>query len=480
MATSVEAPPGAPRICICGAGVAGLTLAGILSKRLDARAHITVFERAPADYDQGYGLDLDCYGQEALARAGVYHRYWDISRERSDCFKVMPLKGSKPLAIFFRPRLLQKMWPSWWGARPESNRGKLREVLLEAMADRPNVEIHFESPARELREVCHDGRTAVEILDEADAVLGQYDLVIDAMGLHSTLRHHVVNDKEGKHYTGSVALHGVINDPEAVFPQELLDRFGSFGTYVVFGKGYGIAMQRFGGGVGDNRTSLFYTVPDRADGEASLFEEIGIEKPSSRKSGIISDAESLDKVKSWIKHDMADHFDPLYHQLVDCLDRITIRGEYSHGDSTLREDVTLPLLCVGDSLRNCGLGGGGILAMQDAIELAKLLEAEGAFDASGQPDMKPLRAAQHVMLQRKAEHIEQKDFRAKLLKTRDGKDPSLHLKDFVPNVLARIPLRIFLSMVTGLFKCWYRWDQFQGQVGSTSSSPIYPNVKMLL
>ena len=67
------------RIAICGAGVSGLTLAGILSRSLGARVQLDVFERAPASRDQGYGLDLDEHGQEALVRAGVYHRYWDIS-----------------------------------------------------------------------------------------------------------------------------------------------------------------------------------------------------------------------------------------------------------------------------------------------------------------------------------------------------------------------------------------------------------------
>ena len=63
---------GSPSIAICGAGISGLTLAGILSRALaDTGARITVFERASRDRDQGYGLDLNEHGQEALARAGV-------------------------------------------------------------------------------------------------------------------------------------------------------------------------------------------------------------------------------------------------------------------------------------------------------------------------------------------------------------------------------------------------------------------------
>ena len=64
---------GSPSIAICGAaGISGLTLAGILWRALaDTGARITVFERASRDRDQGYGLDLNEHGQEALARAGV-------------------------------------------------------------------------------------------------------------------------------------------------------------------------------------------------------------------------------------------------------------------------------------------------------------------------------------------------------------------------------------------------------------------------
>ena len=101
-----------PRIGICGAGISGLTLAGILSRTLGSRVLVSVFERAPADRDQGYGLDLDQHGQEALARAGVYHRCWEISREFSDSMALYALRGSEPLGVLFRPAMLRRIFPS--------------------------------------------------------------------------------------------------------------------------------------------------------------------------------------------------------------------------------------------------------------------------------------------------------------------------------------------------------------------------------
>ena len=107
--------------------------------------------------------------------------------------------------------------------------------------------------------------------------------------------------------------------------------------------------------------------------------------------------ERLDKVKAWVLADMGDAFDPLWRDAIRCLDRVTVRAEFTHGDSMLLGDVELPLVCIGDSQRNCGLGGGGILAMQDAIELSKLLEADGAFDGAGRPNLTALRAAEETL-----------------------------------------------------------------------------------
>ena len=101
---SFASAPTTPRIAICGAGVSGLTLAGILSNGT-RDVQLTVFERARRDRDQGYGLDLDEHGQEALVRAGVYDRYWDISYPYSDTAVGYQFSGGEPLLNIFWPRL---------------------------------------------------------------------------------------------------------------------------------------------------------------------------------------------------------------------------------------------------------------------------------------------------------------------------------------------------------------------------------------
>ena len=49
---------------------------------------VNILERASSNRDEGYGLDLDEWGQEAMIRAGLWDKFWDVSRKRSDEWKV--------------------------------------------------------------------------------------------------------------------------------------------------------------------------------------------------------------------------------------------------------------------------------------------------------------------------------------------------------------------------------------------------------
>ena len=151
----------------------------------------------------------------------------------------------------------------------------------------------------------------------------------------------------GIHYEGAVLIHGMVShphpiltssspnshltsscqvtDPESTFPPALMEKFAPYGTIICSSDGYRMVIQRFGGGPGDNRTSMNYTVA-REDGEDGVFAELGIEKPTGREDGIMT-GERLERVKEWIKADMAGAFDPLYAEAIDCLERVTVRGQ---------------------------------------------------------------------------------------------------------------------------------------------------------
>jgi hypothetical protein len=82
-------------------------------------------------------------------------------------------------------------------------------------------------------------------------------------------------------------------------------------------------------------------------------------------------------------------------------------AQVSHGRTELLDKRKLPIVCIGDALWNCGLGGGGNLAMQDALDLSTVvLDTDGGFfeKVSGRPNLElpGLVEAERAMLERKA------------------------------------------------------------------------------
>lgn len=482
------------RIAVCGAGVSGLTLAGILSRRLERllpNAHITVLERGAADRDQGYGLDLDEHGQIALIQAGVSRdTYWKISRPRSDSACIYHGSDESPGVIKFSPSILQRWFPSALGARPESNRGALRDALLEAIAPRNNVCVQFEEGVYGIRTV-REQPDMVQLLNRVGEPIGEFDVVIDGMGVHSTLRHHRVHDKSGgKHSTGICLVHGVINDPETSWSKDTVERFATHGSLGVGARGHVILLQRFGAGQHDNRTAFFYMV-HRKDGEAGLFRDVGIEASQSRAAGIMVD-HRLQKVKNWILADMEGVFAPFWNEIVQSVDRITIREQVSHGESELLSDRKYPIICIGDSLWNCGLGGGGILAMQDALQLADMFtnSQNGFLDfRTGKVNMNNAKLAtvEAEMLTRKANfNAHGPHQRLKLLERVPEKSGTkFDWSDFWPGDsmsarAGRTIARWTLGFVFKVLRNWYSWELKQGCAGSDHSSPVYPSVAKAL
>jgi 2-polyprenyl-6-methoxyphenol hydroxylase-like FAD-dependent oxidoreductase len=103
------------------------------------------------------------------------------------------------------------------------------------MAPQNNVTMHFETGVYGMRQA-KDGVSAT-LLDRESGSLGDFDLVIDGMGVHSTLRQHRVHDKAGgKHSSGLVMIHGVV-DPESKFSSGLLAKLGQHGSMMGVARG---------------------------------------------------------------------------------------------------------------------------------------------------------------------------------------------------------------------------------------------------
>jgi len=243
-------------------------------------------------------------------------------------------------------------------------------------------------------------------------VLGRYDLVVDCSGVHSKFRHLRVDDTVGKHYSGSMMVHGAIHDPDACWPQAMLKKLGE-GTLAVFSGGYRFVFQRFGAKPDDKRTAFMYFVP--RPNEDVLFEEIGIKKATSRKEGIIKDVENLNKIKFWLHKDM-DIFSGEYHQAIDSINRLTVRPDFCHGDTRLKQKVSLPFVCIGDSMCCIGIGGGGNECLRDVTEFCETLVDN--VDVTGRINLEKIRVLEERIIKRRNEIINHK----KLFKRHPGRD----------------------------------------------------------
>ncbi|MCB0964531.1 MAG: FAD-dependent monooxygenase [Acidimicrobiales bacterium] len=167
-----------PRILVIGAGVAGLTLAGLLRSR---PVDVDLVERAPADdFDgSGYMLGLLPLGGRVLTELGLRDEYHDrsIQMER---YRIHAADG----------RLLQDYPLAAINDTFGSYRGVSRQDLIEVLLRSVDRErIRFGTTVEDLGR----GSGAVTFSDGSSA---SYDLVVAADGLGSPTRDQLLDRSE--------------------------------------------------------------------------------------------------------------------------------------------------------------------------------------------------------------------------------------------------------------------------------------------
>ncbi|HEY5882711.1 MAG TPA: FAD-dependent oxidoreductase, partial [Nakamurella sp.] len=160
------------RAIICGAGIAGLTVAQRLT---EFGWQVTVVEKAPGPRAQGYMMDFFGLGYDVADRIGVLPRLEELGYvvEEVSYFNA---RGRRVAGLSFANfargaggRLLSIMRPD------------LELALRELVADR--VELRYGCSVSEI----HDGPDDVQVT-LTDGSVHDADLLVGADGIHSRIR----------------------------------------------------------------------------------------------------------------------------------------------------------------------------------------------------------------------------------------------------------------------------------------------------
>ncbi|MBZ6246922.1 FAD-dependent oxidoreductase [Streptomyces olivaceus] len=344
------------RISIIGAGPGGLTCARVLRQHGIAA---TVYDREPdaASRDQGGSLDLHVEdGQLALREAGLLAEFFALARTESQEERRIDPSG----------RLLGHRLPEEGEtARPEIDRGQLRDMLLRSLD---------EGAVRWGRTLASVGGPAEgpRTLTFTDGSTVETDLVIGADGAFSRVRAAV--SAAVPRYTGVGFLEAWFDDMEVAHP-ELSALVGKGSAHVSDGE-RGLFAQRSSGG--HLRVYLMRRVP------ADWLAEGGL-RP-----------DDTDRIRARLLGEYAGWAPELLRMITDndgpYVDRPLFALPVPH---TWPHAPGLTLL--GDAAHLMPpLGAGVNLAMLDAAELALALAGSATVEDA-------VRGYEEVMLPRSAE-----------------------------------------------------------------------------
>jgi len=375
--------PRTMKVGISGGGPAGLTLAAILSREAGGEAFdITVFERGSRTRDQGSGWDMNLTAQGALKRAGVTANY---QRQGSDTMRFFRAGKDTPDMCLRMPGFLSR-----WGIKreyvglDEINLETERKVIIDSLIASlgSNVNVVHDLPVSGMQRAA-DG-SMVELVGKKGTSFGKFDLVIDASGVASSLRHARFTKEADAFYTGQTFVQGVVTSPEASWDEEVVKRLGE-GTYGVAGpdnSGQGVVelfAQRYGAEKEDQMANVTFKMINEKPGDAA--EVLGLQGVH----GITRDKDAVVKVVQHVKSQLTHPtWEEMHRKMFDGIDAVRVLPIFMHplAKDTLACAVDgsaeLPMIGIGDALHALPpwSGSSGNFALTDATELASVLIAE--------------------------------------------------------------------------------------------------------
>jgi 2-polyprenyl-6-methoxyphenol hydroxylase-like FAD-dependent oxidoreductase len=218
------------RIAIIGAGPAGLTLARLLQVN---NISCTLFEldRLPNSRDQGGIIDLHPEGgQRALLEAGLLDEFFKHSLPEGETTKLVKSDGT---IIFDENR--SDIQPAKSGDRPEINRLKLRQILLDSL--KPET-VQWERKVISVQPSVQDPlKYSIHLKHKIEE---GFDLVVGADGAWSRVRTLVT--EEAPFYSGVTAIELWALDVDDTKPW--LSEFVGKGSMFMFDEGRAVIAQR--------------------------------------------------------------------------------------------------------------------------------------------------------------------------------------------------------------------------------------------